>query len=248
MKKNEQPLSNSNVSIQETHWEMAAKTRMGKYLTEIETVFIKKTVDFSKTEFVLDVGAESGRISLIALNTKTNVVSIDIDHAALKRLRQRTNQVYVVVADARCLPFKREVFDAVFMIEVLDYIPELDVVLNDCNRVLKFGSNCILSFGNRSSFKGVLKSLRGKPYLHSFNGVVQILSGSSFTYKGSLGFNWMLFGRMSQNRLIPILAWFERALGLRKLCRYSPWVISHIVKHDFIFTRLSCCSTSEEII
>ena len=42
---------------------MAAKTRMGKYLTKIETDFIKRAVDFSKIELVLDVGAESGRIS-----------------------------------------------------------------------------------------------------------------------------------------------------------------------------------------
>jgi SAM-dependent methyltransferase len=248
MKNPEQTLSYSDVSIQETHWEMAAKTRMGKYLTEIETAFIKKAVDFSKTDIVLDVGAESGRISLIALNTKTNVVSIDIDCASLKRLRQRTKQAYVVVADARCLPFKSEVFDAAFMVEVLDYIPEVGVTLSDCSRVLKFGSSCILSFGNKSSFKGVMKGLRGKPYLHSFKGVVQVLSCTIFSYEASLGFNWMLFGRTSQNRLVPILAWFEWVLGLRKLCRYSPWVMFHIVKPDSAFTRLSRCPRSEEII
>ncbi|MDR0318554.1 MAG: class I SAM-dependent methyltransferase [Nitrososphaerota archaeon] len=229
MKKTEQDISNS-ASLQETHWEMAAKTRMGKYLTEIETVFIKKAVDFSKTEFVLDVGAESGRISLIALNTKTNVVSIDIDRASLKRLRQRTKQAYVVVADARYLPFKSGFFDAAFMIEVLDYIPELSITLNDCNRVLKSGSSCILSFGNKSSFKGTLKGLRGKPYLHSFKVVVQVLSDSNFVYKSSLGFNWMLFGRTSQNGLVPFFAWLERVFRLRKLCKYSPWIICHVIK------------------
>jgi len=230
MKKTDPDLSTSTASIQETHWEMAAKTCMGKYLTDVETAFIKKSVDFSKTELVLDVGAESGRISLMALNTKTRVVSIDIDCVSLKRLRQRTKQVCVVVADARCLPFKREVFDAVFMVEVLDYIPELEVALNEGNRVLKFGSSCVLSFGNKSSFKGILKSLKGKPYLHSFKSVVHVLTGSSFVYKTSLGFNWMLFGRTSQNRLVPVLAWFEWALGLRRLRRYSPWVIFHAVK------------------
>jgi hypothetical protein len=34
-------------SEKETHWEMAAKTRMGKYLTDVETIFITKAVDFS---------------------------------------------------------------------------------------------------------------------------------------------------------------------------------------------------------
>ena len=230
MEKTGEKPSSFDISIQETHWEMAAKTRMGKYLTEVETVFIKKVVDFSKTELVLDVGAESGKISLIALNTKTNVVSIDIDCASLKRLRQHTKQVYVVVADARCLPFKSEIFDAAFMVEVLDYIPELKVAMADCGRVLKLGSSCVLSFGNKSSFKGLMKALRGKPYLHSFKCVVQVLSGSIFVYKNSLGFNWVLFGRTSQNRFVPILAWFERVLGLQRLCSYSPWVMFHVVK------------------
>ncbi|MCL2289040.1 MAG: class I SAM-dependent methyltransferase [Candidatus Bathyarchaeota archaeon] len=230
MEKIEQALSNPDVSMQETHWEMAEKTRMGKYLTEVETVFIKKNVDFSKTALVLDVGAESGRISLIALNTKTNVVSIDIDMFSLRRLRKRTKQAYVVAADARYLPFRRDVFDAVFLIEVLDYIPELDVALSDCSRVLKPDSGCILSFGNRSSFKGKLKSLRSKPYLHSFKGVMQSLPASGLIYRSSLGFNWLLFGRTSQNYLIPILAWFEQTLGLRRLRRYGPWVIVHVVK------------------
>jgi ubiquinone/menaquinone biosynthesis C-methylase UbiE len=203
---------------------------MGKYLTAVETVFINKAVDFSRTEFVLDVGAESGRISLLTLNTKTNVVSIDIDRISLRRLRQRTKQPYVIVADARCLPFKSGVFDAVFMIEVLDYIPQLGVALNDCNRTLKFDSSCVLSFGNKSSFKGKLKGLKGKPYLHSFKDLMYNLSKTGFVYKSAMGFNWLLFGRTSQNRLIPALAWLEWSIGLRRLRSYSPWVIFHVVK------------------
>jgi ubiquinone/menaquinone biosynthesis C-methylase UbiE len=217
-------------SIRETHWEMAAKTRMGKYLTAVETVFINKVVDFSKTEFVLDVGAESGRISLLALNTTTNVVSIDIDRVSLRRLRQRTKQPYVIAADARCLPFRNDVFDAVFMIEVLDYIPQLEVTLNDCNRTLKLDSKCVLSFGNKSSVKGKLKSLKGKPYLHSFKDLMCNLPKTGFVYKNAVGFNWLLFGRTSQNCLIPALAWLEWAIGLRRLRSYSPWVIFHVVK------------------
>jgi SAM-dependent methyltransferase len=222
--------SNSDGSMQETHWEMAAKTRMGKYLTDVETVFINKAVNFSKTEFILDVGAESGRISFLALNTKTTVVSIDIDCVSLKRLRQRTKQPYVIVADARYLPFKNDVFDAVFMIEVLDYIPQLDIALADCNRTLKLDSSCVLSFGNKSSLKGTLKGLKGKPYLHSFKDLMHTLPKTGFVHTNAVGFNWLLFGRTSQNRLIPVLAWLEVAFGLRRLRRYSPWVIFHVVK------------------
>jgi SAM-dependent methyltransferase len=213
---------------------MAAKTRMGKYLTDVETAFIENAVDFSKTGFVLDVGAESGRISFIALNNNTDVVSVDVDCASLKRLKQRTKQAYIVVADARKLPFCSAVFDAAFMIEVLDYIPELEVALNECNRTLKPNSNCVLSFGNKSSFKSKLKSLMvgGKSYLHSYKSVVQSLPKASFCLCAQLGYNWLPFGRISQNGLVPILAWLEWAFGLRRLRRYSPWVMFHVVKQS----------------
>jgi len=220
----------ASMSVRETHWELAAKTRMGKYLTEVETVFIAKAVDFSKSEFVLDVGAESGRISLLALNNKTNVVSVDVDCASLKRLRQRAKQAHIVAADARKLPFKNEVFDAAFMIEVLDYIPEFDVALKECNRILKCNSTCVLSFGNLSSFKAKLKGLKGKSYLHSYNGVMRSLSKTGFSLCAQLGYNWLPFGRASQNGLVPILSWLEWVFGLRMLGRYSPWVLFHVVK------------------
>ena len=216
--------------VQETHWEMAAKTRMGKYLTKTEKDFIFKAVDFSKTQLVLDVGAESGRVSLFALNTKTSVVSIDIDTISLKRLKQRTKQALIVAADARKLPFKDGVFDATFMIEVLDYIPELEVALNECQRTLKTDSSCILSFGNKSSFKAKIKGLKGKSYLHSYKRVMQSVFKTGFTLQAQLGYNWLPFGRISQNAMVPVLAWLEWVFGLRKVKRYSPWVMMHVVK------------------
>jgi len=158
------------------------------------------------------------------------VVSIDIDCNSLKRLKQRTKQAYIVAADARKLPFKNEVFDAAFMIEVLDYIPELDTALNECNRALKRNSHCVLSFGNKSSLKAKLKGLKGKSYLHSYMRFMQALSRTDFLICAKVGYNWLPFGRTSQNRLVSILAWLEWVIGLRRLCRYSPWVMFHIVK------------------
>jgi ubiquinone/menaquinone biosynthesis C-methylase UbiE len=231
MQKTEQIIERSEVvSVKETHWEMAAKTRMGKYLTKLEMDFIFKAVDFNKTRLVLDVGAESGRISLFALDTKTDVVSIDIDCPSLRRLKQRTKQAFIVAADARKLPFKNGVFDAAFLIEVLDYIPQLDVALNECNRTLKQDSSCVLSFGNKSSFKAKIKGLKGKSYMHSYKSAVQTLPKTAFTVKDQLGYNWLPFGRISENGLVPVLAGMERVFGLRKLRRYSPWVIMHVVK------------------
>ena len=214
----------------ETHWEKAAKTRMGKYLTNLETDFISKSIDLSQENItVMDVGAEAGRFSLLAANSKATVVSVDVNSYALKRLKLKTKQVNIIQADARHLPLKDEVF-VVFMIEVLDYIPELEQALIECKRTLKPNASSILSFGNKSSLKAKLKAMQGKSYRHSYKKVMQCLSKTGLMVKRKTGYSWLPFGRTSQSRLVPVLAGGERIFGLRRVVRFSPRVIMYITK------------------
>ncbi|MCW3995372.1 MAG: class I SAM-dependent methyltransferase [Candidatus Bathyarchaeota archaeon] len=215
----------------ETHWEMAAKTKMGKYLTKLETDFISRAINLSRESLmVMDVGAEAGRFSLLAANGKATVVSVDLDSYSLKRLRLKNNQVHVIQADARHLPIREEVFDVIFMIEVLDYIPEMNLAFSECKRTMKPNADCVLSFGNKSSIKAKLRAMRGKSYRHSYREAVQSLRETGFTIKRRVGYSWLPFGRTSQSSLVPVLAGIERGLGLRRVVRFSPWVIIHITK------------------
>jgi len=142
---------------EETHWEKAAKTRMGKYLTRMETNFVFKSIDPSRTRTIMDVGAEAGRFSLLAANDQAMVIGIDLDSHSLKRLKLKNQPVHIIQADARKVPLKDEVFDAIIMIEVLDYIVELDKALVECYRTLKVNAPLLLSFGNKSSLKSKLR-------------------------------------------------------------------------------------------
>ncbi len=206
---------------------------MGRYLTKIESNFISKTVDLAKPkQTVLDVGAEAGRFSLFAANSRTNVVSIDLNLYALTRLKLKNKDINIILSDARHLPLKSEVFDVVFMVEVLDYIPELEQALQECKRTLKPDAPCILSFGNKSSVKAKLKAMRGKPYRHSYSKVSKCLAKTGFTVKNKLGYSWLPFGRTSQSKLVRVLAGLERFLGLRRLVRFSPWVIINARKQS----------------
>jgi 2-polyprenyl-3-methyl-5-hydroxy-6-metoxy-1,4-benzoquinol methylase len=217
--------------VVETHWEKAAKTKMGKYLTKLETDFISKSVILDKENLtVMDVGAEAGRFSLFAASHKATVVSVDVDSYALKRLKIKEKNVHPILADARKLPLKEGLFDVVFMIEVLDYIPELQEALEECKRALRPNASSILSFGNRSSLKAKLKSIQGKSYRHNYREVMQCLSKTGFKIKSKTGYSWLPLGRTSQNRLVPILAGIERFIGLRRVVRFSPWIIIHVTK------------------
>jgi ubiquinone/menaquinone biosynthesis C-methylase UbiE len=223
-------LNQTTTLSDETHWEKAARTRMGKYLTRLETDFISKAIDPSKASIVVDVGAEAGRFSLMAANSNITVIAIDIDAYSLRRLKLKNKNVSVIQADARKIPFKNDSFDGVIMIEVLDYIPQIDEALGECSRVLKSKSPLVLSFGNQSSIKAKLRGFRGKSYMHSYRKVISCLVKTGFVVTAKLGYSWLPFGRTSQSRLVPFLSSGERIFGLRRIPSFSPWVILRATK------------------
>jgi ubiquinone/menaquinone biosynthesis C-methylase UbiE len=217
---------------EETHWEKAAKTRMGKYLTRIETDFIFKSITPSQTCTVMDVGAEAGRFSSIASEKNATVIGLDLDSYGLKRLKLKTKKVGVIQADARKIPVKDSTFDAIFMVEVLDYIPDLDEAFTECHRTLKSDAILIFSFGNRRSLKSQLRKLSGKSYMHSYSRVMQSLYRTGFSVVRKIGYSWLPFGRTSESRLIPFLALLEKLFALRRIPSLSPWVIVHGIKSE----------------
>ena len=50
---------------EETTWEKAARTRMGKYLTRIETSFVIDSITGLRPQVIMDVGAGAGKFSLL---------------------------------------------------------------------------------------------------------------------------------------------------------------------------------------
>ena len=212
---------------EETHWERAAKTRMGRYLTQVETDFITGCVELTDNNLILDVGAEAGRFSMWATKKNVHCVSLDIDSHGLRRLKSKNKDADVILADARYIPLKDKILDIVLMVEVADYIPELDTTIADCQRTLKDKGSIILTFGNKLSLKARIRKLQGKSYLHSYFKTMKILARSG-TILSAKGFNWLPFGRTSDSSLIPLLAKVEQLIGLRKFHFGSPWVIVHM--------------------
>jgi ubiquinone/menaquinone biosynthesis C-methylase UbiE len=209
----------------ETHWEKAARTRMGIYLTKTETEFLRSAIDLSKCHTVVDIGSGAGKFSLLAAQRNADVVSLDIELHALKRLRTKDRRIAVVLADAKNPPLKNEIACAVLSFEVLDYVPELKMALSEFNRILKPGRPLVFSFGNRSSLKSRLRQMSGKRYTHSYGEAISALSEIGFKIEKKKGYNWLLFGRTSESLLIPLLARLEKAIGLQRLARWSPWVL-----------------------
>jgi ubiquinone/menaquinone biosynthesis C-methylase UbiE len=217
---------------QETHWERAAKTKMGKYLTRVETDFVSHTLSVSEQSSVMDIGAEAGRFSIFTANLHATVVGIDIDSYGLRRLKLKNRLVHLIQADARKIPLRKSLLDVVLMIEVLDYIPELEIAFGEVFGILKPMGSLVFSFGNTSSAKSRFRKLQGRSYKHGYREVMNALNKAGFKIKNKTGYNWLPFGRTSENTLIPLLGNVERVLGLRKIPRLSPWVLVHAYRPE----------------
>ncbi len=112
--------------------------------TESEDTFQDSTgwtPDALKGKLVLDVGIGSGRFSEVASRWGATVVGIDLStavDAAYLNIGERPN-VQIVQADIFSLPFKPEVFDAIFSIGVLHHTPDTRQAFDSLVPLLKPG-------------------------------------------------------------------------------------------------------------
>jgi len=152
--------------LEETYWEKANKTKMGTYITDMETNFIFSSINKVKQGLVADLGAGAGRFSIPLAKNNMNVIAIDMSLHGLKRLKFKNNDVDTILADARATPLKNNIIDSIIMIEVIDYVPELEHALTECWRILKHKGSFFLAFGNRSSLKGKLNLAENHIRIH----------------------------------------------------------------------------------
>lgn len=216
--------------VEETFWEKGNLTRMGVYITALEMDFLASAVGETENQNLLDIGAGAGRFSIPLSEKGMHATSLDLDFHSLKRLKFKNGNVNVVQSDARRIPLKENAMDMIVTVELVDVVHELELVIGEIGRILKPEGKLVFSFGNKSSFKGKLKSWRGTPYYHSYREVVNSLEKTGFTIVKRRGFNWLPFNRTSNSRLVPFMAKAEKLFGLRRCVRYSPWIILYAVK------------------
>lgn len=130
----------------ERYWHERAKVyqnlewvRNKSYLKNVISAIVPNLQDI-----VLDIGTGTGAIAVAISPMVNKVIGIDFSQSMLDRAK-RCDNIYYVKWDVRKPLFYDGIFTKVVARQVLHHIPETQVVVDICHRVLKKGGKFIIA-------------------------------------------------------------------------------------------------------
>ncbi len=120
---------------------------------------------------VLDVGAGTGNLAIIAASEGASVVASDLTPAMVEKGRARSDaegvEIEWVVADAEDLPFEDDRFDCVASVFGAVFAPRPEVMIEELFRVVRPGNTVAFTswgdFGAQAEFFQVIERYRPMP-------------------------------------------------------------------------------------
>ncbi len=200
------------------------------------------SVDFDRLRlseggFLLDLGAGGGRHSFEAMIRHARAVAVDLDEAGLRGVSEYAAglstsetlglaKVEVLMADARTLPFRDNVFDSAICSEVLEHLDEELAVIEELRRVTK--AKAVVALTVPSFFPEVVNWSISKEYHSAKGGHIRIYTKSELAaFVKGVGFSILGFKRAHaihspywwikswvgvDNRSHPLASWYESLL------------------------------------
>ncbi len=133
-------------------WEQFARNfeERNNYVVGIKDIQIIKNElsSFSGTGKVLELGCGNGTYTQCFIESASKIIATDISEDMVSITRDRFDEkskVQVEKADCFDLPYLDASFDTVFMANLLHIIPNPEVALSECLRVLKSDGKLIVS-------------------------------------------------------------------------------------------------------
>ena len=111
--------------------------------------FLSNTRGLSATVVEIGVGAGEGLAAWRTVLPSSRHVAVDIDEAVAKGLRASTT--HIVLADAQGLPLRSGSIDIVVAMQVIEHVPDPEVMLAEIRRILAPHGTLILTTPNTDS-------------------------------------------------------------------------------------------------
>lgn len=180
-------------------------------------------------EVMLEVGCGSGRFTAQAISTKAMVIATDLSGAvdANYRIHKNADNLLIVQSDVYRMPFRKNSFDKVFCLGVLQHTPDVEKTFRTLPEFLKAGGNLATDVYDKRS--GLL-------------GLVEVFYRTYF---------WLrpITRRMSPQRLYPLVAGYIKLMWpLAKLINKIPVVGPKINRMLLIVDYRGRYDLSEEML
>jgi len=114
------------------------------YQQRLELFFLKKKIKLNHRASILEIGCGRGAGAVLILNEfKPSLLhAFDVDSAMIDKAKnylsfEENKRILLSIADVIQIPYKNQLFDAVFIFGVLHHIPHWRGALTEISRVLK---------------------------------------------------------------------------------------------------------------
>jgi ubiquinone/menaquinone biosynthesis C-methylase UbiE len=107
---------------------------------------IRKILENNLSEKILDVGCHGGKLTSEIQKElpKAQIDGIDISKQAIYFAKKKYKKIHFEVGRAEKLPYKANSFNLVTCFEVLEHVPNPEIVISEISRVLKKGGQTII--------------------------------------------------------------------------------------------------------
>jgi len=128
-------------------YNLAAKEydKKESYLNSFEQGNFSSLLTTVRGQKILDVGAGTGRLSLLLARAGASVTALDVSEEMLKVLNRKNKNIASVIGDAENLPFPDMVFDMVMATFVIVHLKDPGRFFDEARRILKEGGKLIVT-------------------------------------------------------------------------------------------------------
>ena len=139
-----------------------------KYLNSFEQGKLIPLLGNLTGKNVLDIGAGTGRLSVLLANRGAKVTALDVSSEMLKKIKKAKNQeIKIVIGDAENLPFADNTFDIVAAAFLIVHLKDPTKFFDEAYRVLKDEETFVVTNINQKD-PPLVKTKEGEVLIESF--------------------------------------------------------------------------------
>ncbi len=120
------------------------------YLNSFEKNAVLPILGDLKGKSVLDVGAGTGRLSILLVQVGAEVTALDVSEEMLKVLNRKNKHIKTVVGEAEALPFPDNSFDIITAAFLIVHLKNPRRFFDEVYRVLKDGGKFLVTNINQT--------------------------------------------------------------------------------------------------